>query len=469
MSSEQTSPQLRTPVARFMYGALARFLRLVVGVFYRQIDVVGLENVPNEGPVIFAGNHPNSLHDPMLIIAYAGRVVHFAAKDVLFRSRFLRFFLTNLGAVPIARKSDHGGEVDNQATFESLYQVLAEGRAMGIFPEGLSHDEAHLMRLKTGAARIALGMIDKYPSTALTIIPCGLTYFTPKRFRSRVLLQFGPAIPVGAAWLDLHRQDDRMAARTLTEELDRALRGLTVNAPDWETARVLDGVRRLYQPKNISLEQRTELARRFNEVYPTVRERPEVQAIYAQVESYLDRLRAVGLSDRELLHELSVWEIARRIAQHLTLMFLWLPLAMPGFLLFVPLLLTIRIAGPRFSPRKDVIATTKLVLGLVMTLLVLFAVPAALVVWGSWAYGLGAFTLLALAFAATLRVLERGTAMRRLLATLTRLFSLRRDMAQLRAERAQLVEVVSAAVEAHRPADMVPLFPRDGGARAGST
>jgi hypothetical protein len=46
--------------------------------------------VPKDGPVIFAGNHPNSLIDPVVIVVSCGRVVRFAAKDVLFRSRFLR-------------------------------------------------------------------------------------------------------------------------------------------------------------------------------------------------------------------------------------------------------------------------------------------------------------------------------------------------------------------------------------------
>ena len=89
------------------YRLLRAFLRIAVRVFYRQVEVVGLENVPVEGPVIFAGNHPNSLIDPVLLVATCGRVVQFAAKDTLFESRLLRVFLKALGAVPIRRKMDH--------------------------------------------------------------------------------------------------------------------------------------------------------------------------------------------------------------------------------------------------------------------------------------------------------------------------------------------------------------------------
>ena len=40
--------------------------------------------------------------------------------------RFLRIFLDALGAVPIRRRKDHGGErIDNSDAFERLYAVLS--------------------------------------------------------------------------------------------------------------------------------------------------------------------------------------------------------------------------------------------------------------------------------------------------------------------------------------------------------
>ena len=97
------------------YRFLRWLLRAAMRVFFRQIEVVGLEHVPEDGPVIFAGNHPNSLIDPILIITTCGRKVHFAAKDTLFRGRVLRALLRGLGAVPLKRREDHaGGAADNE-------------------------------------------------------------------------------------------------------------------------------------------------------------------------------------------------------------------------------------------------------------------------------------------------------------------------------------------------------------------
>lgn len=442
------------------YRLMRAFLRLLAGVFYRQVEVVGLENVPASGPVIFAGNHPNSLHDPMLIITSVDRMVHFAAKDVLFQSRFLRLFLSSLGAVPIARRSDHGGEVDNRGAFTALFQVLARGGAMGIFPEGLSHDEAQLAKLKTGAARIALGVASEHPGVEPLIVPCGLSYVHPKRFRSRVLVAFGPPIRVGSEERAAFASDERAAVGQLTGRIDAALRALTVNGSDWDTVRVLDGVRRLYQPERITLEQRAELSRRFNEVYPTVQQEPEVQRIYHRVADYLDRLRALGLDDRDLRRNIGPAEVAGKIFAHIALMFLWLPLALPGVPLFVPLLFSIRVLGPRVSPRKDVVATTKLVLGMIVTL----GLMAAITVACAWFYGASAGVLAGLvqlvSFHATLRVLERGTALRRLASTLLKLVGLRREIELLRDERAALEAEVVAAIERFRPPELTPMFPR---------
>src|SRR6185503_5896283 len=114
---------------------------------------------------------------------------------------------------------------------------------------------SQLAPLKTGAARIALAVVRKAPDRPVYLVPTGLVYFTRHRFRSSVL------ILVGAGESD---PDEREAARALTARIEARLRALTINADSWDTIWVLDGVRRLYQPPGLSLEERVELARRFN-------------------------------------------------------------------------------------------------------------------------------------------------------------------------------------------------------------
>jgi glycerol-3-phosphate O-acyltransferase / dihydroxyacetone phosphate acyltransferase len=444
------------------YRFITWLLRLATKVFFRQVEIVGLEHIPNDAPVLFVGNHPNSLIDPILIITSCGRKVHFAAKDTLFSTRIMRFLLTRLGAVPVARKDDQGaagGKLDNDAAFSAMFAVLRDRGAIGIFPEGLSHDESQLARLKTGAARLALGGAQR-AAQPLHIVPCGLTFIHPKRFRSRVLVQYGAPIVVEENWQTKYTNDNKATVRELTDSIDAALRRLTINAPDWETVRALDVVRRLYQPEEISIEQRVELARRFNTYFAQVQDHPRVVATMSKVAAYQQKLDELGITDRELAHDLSKFEIGTRLLKHLSLVGFWLPMTAPGAPLHVPTVIFARLFGQKLTPRKDVIATTKLLIGMSLVL-VSYAIVVGLLAWkASWRWAVTASILLPLSGWATLRVLDRLRLVRRGLGTLLRQLRFRHEVTALRSERAALVRDVVDVVTSVTPAGVTPLFPK---------
>ncbi|MEZ4427581.1 MAG: lysophospholipid acyltransferase family protein [Nannocystaceae bacterium] len=452
--------------AGLVYNAVVGVLRLTTRVFFRTIEVVGLENVPDDGPVVFVGNHPNSLMDPALIITTCERRVSFAAKDVLFRSRLLRPVLRSLGAVPIRRRMDHGGAADNSEAFAALLEVLRSGGAFGIFPEGISHTRSELAPLKTGAARIALTATRE--GIPVRIIPCGLTYVHRTRARSRVLVQFGaaiepseapPAAGDGEEWF-------RATARALTESIDASLRGLTINAADFTTLRVLDQIRRLYRPTGmqLTLAERAELSRRFIDHFERFQAEPDVAALFADVARYADALEALGLHDRDLRRHASSGARVVRVLRHFVLLLFFVPLAVPGALLHAPILVLAAVAGNSFTRRKDVIATTKMVTALSLVLLGYVAV-AAVIVWRVafpallWALPLSLATLVLSAWA-TLRVLEREAAVRRGVSVTVALLRFARELARLRAERealrARLLEVADRYVDP----ELVRVIPR---------
>lgn len=442
-----------------LYAFVRLWIRLALSVFFRQIEVVGQENLGKDGEraLLLAGNHPNSLLDPALIVATCDRHVHLLGKDVLFKSPVLRPILRALGAVPVQRKMDHAGEhLDNRGAFEVLAQVLAAGGAMGIFPEGISHDEAQLQKIKTGAARIVLETVKKYDQP-VDVVPVGLTYLNPKRFRSRVLVQYGDPIVVGPDLVELWLRDEPAAVRDLTQKVQTALRALTVNAVDWETLRVLDAVRRLYQPPGVTLWQRVELARRFNEVYPTVQNRPEVVALVERVRNYQGHLEDLGLTDRDLQRELRWPEIlGRGVMLALDTLF-WLPLALPGLALQAPVAGLVRWAV-RFSPRKDVVATTKLVLGLLLAPILLAVMTLLVAANFGNKWGILVAILLPLGAYAALRTLERGVAFQRRLHAAWRMTAFREAYQALRQEREKLQDDIITLVDQLRPAEMTPLF-----------
>lgn len=444
------------------YRAVRVMITAACHVFFRDVHVTGREHIPpeGEGAVIFAGNHPNSLLDPALVVATSGRIVHFAAKDKLFDPP-LGLLLGAMGAVPIQRAMDHGeGPRDNSGALAALQAVLARGRSTGIFPEGLSHDASQLQRLKTGAARVALQTAAEHAEASVMLVPVGLTYKHRKRFRSRVLVQYGAPIAVGPAEIAAFRADSHAASRALTDRVEVAIRALTVNAPDWETLRVLDAVRRMYQPAGIDLAARVELARRFCEGYEAAKDAPDVAALFADVAAWLDDLDDSGLEDADLLRALRPGELALRAAGSLLRLLVWLPLALPSLPVHAPVLVGVSWAGVRFAPRNDVVGTSKLMMGLVLVPLLYLLVPAVLAWAFGWAWGLAALLALPISGLATLRTLERGGSLRRVFRAARAALTLQVRRDELLARRQALEARVVEAVQRHLPAGMVPMFPR---------
>ena len=189
-----------------MKAFVLRLVRLLVGLFYRHVEVSGAENLPATGPVMFVANHFNGLVDPMLVLYALPRPVVFVAKSTLWRIPVLRSMLDLLDVVPVVRKKDLAesagspGEDRNQASFEKLAAVLKRGGAVLIFPEGRSHSDPLLSEIRTGAARVLL-LSEANPH----VVPLGLWFTRKEEFRSDVLIRVGaplapPAEPTVEAW-----------------------------------------------------------------------------------------------------------------------------------------------------------------------------------------------------------------------------------------------------------------------------
>src|SRR3954454_7195295 len=78
----------------------------------------GCEHVPDEGPVIIAANHRSFL-DPFVIGMCSRRPLYFMAKRELFAHPVVAWYLSTLGAFPIARGS---ADADAMATARGLLQ-----------------------------------------------------------------------------------------------------------------------------------------------------------------------------------------------------------------------------------------------------------------------------------------------------------------------------------------------------------
>ncbi|MDH4125172.1 MAG: 1-acyl-sn-glycerol-3-phosphate acyltransferase [Gammaproteobacteria bacterium] len=415
-------------------------IHVIANTFFRRIDVVGAEHIPADGPVIFAGNHPNALMDGWLLTAKCGRQpLHFLANAKLWKYRLLGLLLDTSGAIPVYRREEQDDSVDNQPAFERLYEVIESGGCVGIFPEGISHAESQLVRLKTGTARIALSVAAR-GIASVCILPCGLNYIHRHRFRSQVLIEFGEPILIDEYWLERYRDDAQEAVRSLTELLTQALQAVTLNAPDWTTMRFIQTARRLYKPDSVKLTpgQYIELSRRFVERYTFASNDPEMQQCRQDVENYQARLDMLGIKDHQLRSPMTLGQAFRKLLLRLVTLLIFLPLAVPGALLHLPVGWVAALVGERFSYETDDVATLKVIS--TTLLLPLFYIVIAIVIGINfgWQLSLLAIAALTLSFFISVRLIETEVGLVNSMVAIVRLLRLGTEIESLRETRAEL-------------------------------
>lgn len=208
---------------------MVRLARLIVRVFFRQLQVEHGDRLRPGGPTVLVADHRNGLVDGLVLMAVLDRFPRFLGKSTLFGNPLLWPLLKLAGVVPVYRTQD-GGSVDRNAdTFAAAERLLARGGLVAIFPEGISHDEPGVQPLRTGAARIALGAV-AHGVDGVETVAVSLVYDDKQRFRSRALVRVGLPRPVGGG--SGSTGQDRLAVRQLTDELATQLRGMGPDTVD---------------------------------------------------------------------------------------------------------------------------------------------------------------------------------------------------------------------------------------------
>jgi hypothetical protein len=131
-------------------------------------------------------------------------------------------------------------------TFAACFRVLERGEAIGIFPEGITHDDLQLKTVKTGAARMALELEHRHNGKlGLQIVPVGLTFSAKERYRSEVLVNFGEPIRI-VEHLAGYPEKKHECIQRLTLEVEHRIESLIVHLRRLERARLVQAIKRLY-------------------------------------------------------------------------------------------------------------------------------------------------------------------------------------------------------------------------------
>lgn len=287
-------------------SALRLLFRRVVAIYFREVEIAGEVPTPDTGGRLFAANHVNALVDPILVLTQAPCPISPIAKSTLWSIPGLRWLLDAADAVPIVRKRDvpDKSAKDNDAVFERVASHLAGGGNILIFPEGTSHNEPHLLALRSGAGRmLARARADAGArAESLTFQAVALEFDEREIFRSRTLVLFGPVRRVD----DLARSGaeggaDAMA-RAITDAIRADLSEMLVEGATWEERVLLVRAAEMFanDSEERSLAQINQLGRRIEEARRALHavDPAAVAAVERRVADYWAALEDAGATDR---------------------------------------------------------------------------------------------------------------------------------------------------------------------------
>ena len=354
---------------------LVSFVSLVLNVFFRKIEITGVENVPTGTPVIYTPNHMNSIVDGLLARTQLPREPRPLAAIKLWNVAALRPLLSAVDAIPVYRQQDSDDPVHtqkNSAMFSACHDALESNECIVVFPEGESHADSGLRKLKTGVARIALGAEQQRGPLGVRIVPVGLNFDARQKFRSRVLISIGePIDPIaGLAVVDA---ESRQAVSQVMDLVDEGIRSVTLNYPSWEEASLIQRAAALCDARKVtdadqgSLADEFSLQKQLADAYLRTKEQNprRIARIIEAVNGYERLLRVLSVQHEHVVQEHPNLLQAIYSIRKLSLFLVRLPLALLGvFLNGLPFFLTRLLS--RLGIRSDRQSTAKLFGGLLL-------------------------------------------------------------------------------------------------------
>lgn len=412
---------------------------LAFEAFYRRRHLG--DELPSRGPAILVANHPNGLVDPLAMMLSTSGSVRFLAKAPLFRMPVLGWVMKGMGALPVFRSIDGANTSDNEQTFSAVFDALERGELISLFPEGISHSEPTLQTLKTGAARMALGAEARAEERlGVTIVPVGLHYGRKKRFRSRMSVWAGEPIEVHDL-LEHHESDERAAARQLTDRIAEGLRKVSVQLEDWEDLPLIEMAERISPDDGRTKHDRT-LA--YADGIRLLRERdPEAaEDLQNRVSDFRDRLEFLKLAPEDLDLRYTLGGVFRFVVRTGFQLCVTLPLAALGTAVWLIPYEATRRGSRLHRVEPDIVATQKLLLGIVLFLFWWITVASLVGRELGVEWGLATALLMPLLGSLTLRWGDRFRAVRRDVASFLRFTSAGDLKAELREQRDELVATI---------------------------
>eukprot|EP00347_Sterkiella_histriomuscorum_P005857 403355010 len=433
--------------------------RLMMNVFFRDIGIIGEYNIPQDGPIIFCGNHNNQFVDACIILSFCGRDISFLTAAKTMRRKVYGDIGRALKCIPVERPQDlatngkgtltpvgkrfiegkgtffkkelqvgdiirfvpnssdqpkiedqivesiendneltlkepglHEIYIDSEYKFKILPKVdqsqvfkhvinhLGQNGAIGIFPEGGSHDQTDILPFKAGIAFMALGTSVQY-GKPVTVIPCGLKYFNHNEFRSKVILEFGRPYQATQEMVDMYKSGDkRKAVALFLKDIEERMREIIFTAPSYNELQAIYMARKLYLPKKnpkFTKEQENGMYMRFFKGYNHFKDHQELKDLMQMITQYRHELKIFNIQDYQVKNmQLSIIQLFMNFIYSMIRFIMSLIFAFPGLIMLAPIATGISIYAEKERKKAlagsdvkvkatDVMASVKVLLTLI--------------------------------------------------------------------------------------------------------
>lgn len=278
--------------------ALRSGFRALLDLYFRSVEELGERPSEATSGRVFVANHSNALIDPILVLTHAPCDVSPLAKSTLWDLPGLSWLLDLADAVPVMRRHDNPDKPAsaNDEMFDKIAEHLQNGGNVLVFPEGTSHNEPSMIRLKTGAARM-LDRARARGATNLTFQAVGLEFDSRSKFRSRAVVAYGPVRRA--------EEVDGAFVESATDTMRADLSQLVIEGKSWEERRLVLRIAELLRNdahETVSFSEAVRISQGVERARDELRERaPELAAeVERSVRAYFDAVESLGLTDEEV-------------------------------------------------------------------------------------------------------------------------------------------------------------------------
>ena len=356
---------------------LYKFLKFVLSYamrkYFIQIEVLNQDNIPKDKPTLLLPNHRSAFMDPIVIATQLHRSTNFLVRGESFTNPLAIKVFKRLNMIPIYRKEYDPDKVgQNKDIFKYCYELMEQSGCLMIFPEGLCQTKHILAPIKTGAARIALEAEEKNNfELGIHIIPVGINYLNPHRFRGNLTIDVGEPILL-TDFKDSYHKEPREAVDKLTSIIEDKLKERILIVEDQELIENTEKIEKLLNAKAIEthfknmswLDKRKKILGILAKFKDS--RKNDYDEFQVVLNRYTENLRRLGVLRNAGKMQNTPAEARKFVVVQTIRLILGFPIFLVGYLLhIVPFLLT-RFLALKLVIRVDFMGSVALILGLLV-------------------------------------------------------------------------------------------------------